>query len=75
MLDDNRPFPIQGELSTSVQGQRDACSIPWWLAIEAYKFYRELYGPGCQSLERIAERGGFGRNELILLLRRSESLR
>lgn len=58
---DNRPFPIQAENGGS------PCTIPWWLAEHAYAGYVKLYGKG-QSLERIAERGGFGRNELIDLL-------
>ena len=66
--DDNKPFPIQGELSGSEWGRREACAIPWWLAQEAYGFYAELYGQS-QTLERLAERGGFGRDELLLLLR------
>ena len=69
MDDDVRPFPIQGELSTSRWGKREACTVPWWLAKEAYSFYVELYGSR-QSLERLAERGGFGRDELLGLLRR-----
>lgn len=42
-------------------------TIPWWLALEAYRHYVKFYGVS-QSLERIAERGGFGREELLLLL-------
>jgi hypothetical protein len=41
--------------------------IPWWLAEEAYKSYSKKYGTD-QSLKRLAERGGFGREELITLL-------
>jgi hypothetical protein len=43
-------------------------SIPWWLAEEAYKVYSAHFGND-QSLERLAERGGFGREELLWLLR------
>jgi hypothetical protein len=68
MSDDNRPFPIQGELTTSSWGKREPCTIPWWLAEEAYKVYAALYGRQ-QSLERLTERGGFGRDELLGLLR------
>jgi len=42
--------------------------IPWWIAEEAYKTYSHRNGTG-QSLERLAERGGFGREELLELLR------
>lgn len=69
LKDENRPFPIQkelGHLKDPWNGQ--ACTIPWWLAQEAYAWYAHMYGTS-QSLERIAERGGFGRAELIMLLR------
>lgn len=42
-------------------------TIPWWLAEIAYVEYSRRYGCS-QSLERIAERGGFGREELLALL-------
>jgi len=42
--------------------------VPWWLAEIAYRHYVRLYGRA-QSLERLAERGGFGRYELISLIR------
>lgn len=67
MTDDNRPFPIQGE-SERLPGHPmryiKACAIPWWLAEVAYEGYWSS-----QSLERIAERGGFGRQELVSLIR------
>lgn len=75
LLDDTRPFPIQ-----SGCGFRDEdgnmkhpkrSKIPWWLAEEAYGHYAEKFG-NSQSLERLAERGGFGRKELLMLLRREE---
>ena len=50
------------------------CSIPWWLAEVAYVYYVEECGEG-QSLERMAERGGFGRSELIAFLRRDRSFK
>lgn len=44
-------------------------SIPWWLAEIAYKAYvKEFGGSSVQTLERLAERGGFGRKELMYLL-------
>lgn len=64
---DTRPFPIQEES----YNRGPACTIPWWLAEEAYRFYAQQFGTG-QSLERLAERGGFGRNELLILLRREQ---
>ena len=74
-MDDNRPFPIQagtyrqpnGEVRRPVE-RYSACTIPWWLAEEAYKRYVKEGGRG-QSLERLAERGGFGREELVYLIR------
>jgi hypothetical protein len=52
-----KPFPIQG-----------GGSIPWWLAEVAFEYYHEQWKG--QSLQRIAERGGFGVQELIGLIRR-----
>ena len=43
-----REFPMQ-----------DGPDIPWSLAEKIYKMYSDLFG-GEQSLERLAERGGFG---------------
>jgi hypothetical protein len=75
-LDDNRPFPIQGGTARDANGnvlrpiQRyEPCTIPWWLAEVAYDFYVGKFGHG-QSLETLAQRGGFGREELIWYLRR-----
>lgn len=67
----HRPFPIQAgkpyrdDDFGMVYSQRSA--IPWWLAEVAYKSYKRRYG-NSQSLERLAERGGFGRKELLFLL-------
>lgn len=67
-LSENRPFPIQAELSSGPWGRQEGCSIPWWLAEEAYAHYVRQYGD-CQSLQGLANRGGFGRAELLHLLR------
>ena len=72
MSDDRRPFPIQRETylpqpRSSEKGK--ACTVPWWLAEVAYESYSKSFG-AAQSLERIAERGGFGRAELVSLIRR-----
>lgn len=66
------PFPIQmgeGQYRDKAGSLiRDKpCTIPWWLAEVAYYVYQKLYKNN-QSLERLAERGGFGREELIWLL-------
>lgn len=72
-LMDDRPFPIQGGHNWNRKpGDRPVihyqpCIIPWWLAEEAYKVYSKKFG-NAQSLERLAERGGFGREELLWLL-------
>jgi len=75
MFNDNRPFPIQdGYFRNADHSIRrpveryERCTIPWWLAEEAYTWYSKRYGTD-QSLERLAERGGFGREELLMLLR------
>ena len=45
-------FPIQ-----------DGPDVPWEAAEQAY----ETYGRGGQTLERLAERGGFGMDEFVML--------
>ena len=73
MSDDTRPFPIQaGSSYRDSEGRMiypQPSRIPWWLAEEAYKYYASRYGIQ-QTLERLAERGGFGREELLEFLRR-----
>lgn len=54
----SKPFPIQ-------QG----FPIPWELAERAYLYYAERFGSD-QSLERLAQRGGFGMQEFACLLAR-----
>ena len=73
MSDDTRPFPIQGNSFTGGPAYTKLSTIPWWLAEEAYAYYSATYGKG-QSLERLAERGGFGREELLLFLRKGRGL-
>ncbi len=67
-MDDTRPFPVQSDGFVRGKGETARSAIPWWLAEIAYEHYHSRY-PG-QSLERLAERGGFGRNELVGLIRR-----
>lgn len=64
-MNDNRPFRIQSEYSK--WGRAESSTIPWWLAEVAYAEYAKRYGTR-QSLERLNERGGFGREELLDLL-------
>ncbi len=77
MIDDTRPFPIQAGEPYRDKASRMVyprhSTIPWWLATEAYVYYVERFGND-QSLERIAQRGGFGRKELLWLLRREKCL-
>lgn len=68
MSNSERRFPIQAPPDTAVRyiyPQFRSCS--WALAERAYAIYAERYGTG-QSLERMAERGGFGSLEMIELL-------
>lgn len=57
-----KPFPIQAD------EKYPRCTVPWWLVEIAYEYYSKQYGTS-QSLERLAERGGFGGIELIHLIR------
>lgn len=69
---DDHPFPVMAEQTRDSTGRvvhLPATTVPWWLASEAYEHYREVFGDP-QPLERIADRGGFGRWELLALLRR-----
>lgn len=62
-----RRFPIQGEYADRDIGLEaiPATSVPWAEAEIAYQTYSALYGTQ-QSLERLAERGGFGRDEFLI---------
>lgn len=72
-----RRFPIQGETrpvwATGGPERRQMMqnfmplTIPWAVAEMAYQSYSAWFGTE-QSLERLAERGGFGREELLVLL-------
>jgi len=64
-VDDSKPFSIQAE--TRLRTRYPRTTIPWWLAKLAHVEYRRR--GHYQSLERINERGGFGRSELVALLR------
>lgn len=67
---DTKLFPLQA-LDAST---RQTLTIPFAYAEAAYLEYVEQYGSG-QSLERIAQRGGFGVQEILqLLCRRLERL-
>lgn len=75
-LDDTRPFKVQA--GCRYQNQKNqkmirpaASQIPWWLAEIVYAEYSRRFG-SIQSLERINERGGFGREEIIEFLKGSK---
>lgn len=57
-----RRFPIQGVETYTGK----PASIPWEMAEEIYKEYSAQFSG--QTLERMAERGGFGVYEAISLL-------
>lgn len=54
-------FPIQRQ--HRYEGAAYPTQIPWSVADLAYSVYRNRYGAE-QSLERLAERGGFGPGEM-----------
>lgn len=58
-------FPIKSE--HSIKERLPGGAIPWAVAEVAYREYSRRYING-QSLERLAERGGFGWYELAMLL-------
>ena len=58
-MSDARTFPIQAERGAAPHPLR----IPWALAERAYSVYVGRYGQG-QTLERLAERGGFAPSEM-----------
>lgn len=71
-MDDTRSFPIQKSPGYRADDggiiRPGPSVIPWWLAEEVYKGYVLALGQ-IQSLERIAERGGFSRDEVLWYLR------
>jgi hypothetical protein len=70
MTTDERRFPIQGEWDDHPSRPRryiPPCTVPWSVAARAYAVYDAKWRTG-QSMERLAERGGFGRIELLWLL-------
>lgn len=56
-----KKFPIQSSYRKNVKPH--PTSIPWFIADLAYSVYSASYGRE-QSLERLAERGGFGPEEM-----------
>lgn len=62
-------FPIQADYGDRREADKPKTYVPWWLAEIAYAHYASKFGTQ-QSIECLAERGGFGRDELLELLRR-----
>lgn len=60
--DSIRWFPLQRELSTSAV-KAGPLLIPWVVAEKAYAEYVKQHGTR-QSMERLAQRGGFGWGEM-----------
>jgi hypothetical protein len=55
-------MPHHGHLPHGLQFR-----VPWRIHLKAWEQYAKL-GHGAQTAERLAERGGFGLEELIILL-------
>lgn len=54
-----RQFPIMVR-----KGQHGPARVPWSIAEQAYAVFSAMPGCGSQSLERLAERGGFHADEM-----------
>lgn len=69
-MPDERRFPIQGERSRAQLRYIPGATIPWSVAEQAYAVYARKFpsSAAAQSLERLAQRGGFGRCECAWLL-------
>lgn len=62
----DRRFPIQGSWTSRRRpGWKPSGTVPWSVAEVAYAAYAARYGRG-QSIETMAERGGFGHEEMDL---------
>lgn len=62
-MSEQKTFPIQSKRGAAPHPTR----ISWETAELAYSVYASEYGRG-QSLERLAERGGFGPGEMDMFL-------
>jgi hypothetical protein len=69
---ERKQFPLQYNYSDQLRDRREGNTkpihrtIPWEIAARAYNQYAAKYGTE-QSLERLAERGGFGHCEMDML--------
>lgn len=70
-----RRFPVQGDWYRNIDNRMvrvQPMSVPWQVAEIAYAVYRTKNGGHqAQSLDTLAQRGGFGRDELLDLLSRA----
>ena len=65
-MTDERRFPIQGHTEENENGSLRRVlpmTVPWIVGEIAYNEYARRYGTQ-QSLERLAERAGFGQGEM-----------
>lgn len=70
---DDRRAPVQGDgHARGAVKARPPGSVSWTEHAEAWLAYSARYG-NHQSAERIAERGGFSRGELVMFLGREPS--
>lgn len=60
---DDRRFPIQGKWQRGGYGDRPPGTVPWEVAEVAYAAYAARFGSD-QSLNRLAERGGFDHGDM-----------
>lgn len=61
-MGDERMFPLQSSYRSD-KAKPHPTRIPWSVADKAYAVYRSRYGSQ-QTLERLAERGGFSAGEM-----------
>ena len=68
-MTDERRAPVQGDAGWQFgrPGARPAGTIAWWEHVRAWEEYHRRFANN-QSAERIAERMGFGYEELIAFL-------
>lgn len=63
----HKRVPVQGDYAKEERKYKNAGTISWSEHLEIYKVYVEKFGGSGQSPERVAERGGFSYNEIILM--------
>lgn len=63
---DERRAPVQGDMTRGGRWERLPGSIAWSEHVAVWEAYAKRFGRR-QSAERIAERGGFGYGEIVML--------